>query len=130
MLNKSLVAAAAVAVTVAGLSATSAQAGTKVHVDLGLGLYGVGYGHGYPVYDDYDYGYGYSGHHGHHGGGGSWGVSCGEAKWEVKNANFHKVKTLDCSGKTFTFSGWKHGDKYRIKVGRKHGQIISVSEVY
>lgn len=128
MLNKSLVAAAAVAVTVAGLSATSAQAGTKVHVDVGLGLYGVGYGHGYPVYDDYDYGYG--GHHSHHGGGGSWGVSCGEAKWEVKNANFHKVKTLDCSGKTFTFSGWKHGDKYRIKVGRKHGQIISVSEVY
>ncbi len=128
MLNKSLVAAAAVALTVAGLSATSAQAGTKVHVDVGLGLYGVGYGHGYPVYDDYDYGYG--GHHSHHGGGGSWGVSCGEAKWEVKNANFHKVKTLDCSGKTFTFSGWKHGDKYRIKVGRKHGQIISVSEVY
>ncbi len=128
MLNKSLIAAAAVAVTVAGLSATSAQAGTKVHVDLGIGLYGVGYGHGYPVYDDYDYGYG--GHHGHHGGGGSWGVSCGQAKWEVKSANFHKVKTLDCSGKTYTFSGWKHGDKYRIKVGRKHGQIISVSEIY
>lgn len=128
MLKKSLIAAAAVAVTVAGLSTTAAQAGTKVHVDLGIGLYGVGYGHGYPVYDDYDYGYG--GHHGHHGGGGSWGVSCGEAKWEVKNANFRKVKTLDCSGKTYTFSGWKHGDKYRIKVGRKHGQIISVSEVY
>jgi hypothetical protein len=130
MLNKSLIAAAAVAAVAAGFSATAAQAG-KLHVDVGIGLYdpyyGYGYGYGfggYPVYDDY---YG-GGHHGHHGG--SWGVSCGAAKDEVRGAHFHKVKTVDCSGKTYTFTGWKHGDKFRIKVSRKHGEIISVSALY
>jgi hypothetical protein len=128
MLKKSLIAAAAVAAVAAGFSATAAQAG-KLHVDVGIGLYdpyyGYGYGFGgYPVYDDY---YG-GGHHGHHGG--SWGVSCGAAKDEVRGAHFHKVKTVDCSGKTYTFTGWKHGDKFRIKVSRKHGEIISVSALY
>ena len=126
MLKKSLIAAAAVAAAVAGFSATSAQAG-KVHVDVGIGLYP---NYGYPAYEPYYDGYDsypvYG--HGHHGG--SWGVSCGEAKWQVKSANFHKVNTLDCSCKTYTFTGWKHGDKYRIKVSRKYGEIISVSALY
>ena len=127
MIAKSLIAAAAVAVSVAGFSATSANAG-KWDVDINLYPdYGYGYDVGYPVYD------GHVGHHPrppHHVSPVSWGVSCGEAKWEVKSRHFKNVKTLDCSGKTYTFSGWKHGDKYRIKVGRKHGQIISVSEIY
>ncbi len=122
MIKKSLIAAAAVAISVAGISATSAQAG-KWHGTVNIGLYGPGF-YGYPAYDDYgyDHGYGY--------GGGSWGVSCGEAKWEVKSANFKKVHAVNCGGKVYTFTGWKHGDKYRIKVGRKHGQIISVSALY
>lgn len=124
MMKKSLIAAAALAAAIAGMSATSAQAG-KIHVDVGLGLYGPGYyGYGYPIYDDVGYGYGH--HHMHS----NWGVSCGEAKDEVRGAHFKKVKTLDCSGKTFAFSGWKHGDKYRITVSRKYGEIISVSALY
>ena len=120
MIAKSL-AAAAVAVSVAGFSASSAQAGKwDVDVNIGLGGYGA-----YPLYDDVYYGEGHG--HGHHG---SWGVTCGEAKWEVKSRHFKKVKALDCGGKTYTFSGWKHGDKYRIKVSRKYGEIISVSAVY
>lgn len=120
MISKSLIAAAAVAVSVAGFSASSAQAG-KWDVDVNIGLGGYG---GYPVYEDVGYGHGHRPHHT------SWGVSCGEAKWEVKNRHFKNVKALDCSGKSYTFSGWKHGDKYRIKVSRKYGEIISVSALY
>ncbi len=125
-MKKSLIAAAAITAAVAGLSATSAQAG-KVHVDVGVGLgggywgpaYGGYYAEPYPVYVEPDY---YPERR--------WGVSCGEARWSVKSANFRNVKALDCSGRTFTFTGWKHGDKYRIRVSRRDGDIISVSAIY
>lgn len=116
MIAKSIFAAAAVAVSVAGFSAPSAQAGSlDVDVNIGLGGYD-----GYPLYEEVHYGHGYHG---------SWGVSCGEAKWEVKSRHFRHVRTLDCGGKTYTFTGWKHGDKYRIRVSRKYGEIISVSAI-
>ena len=126
-MKKSLIAAAALTAVVAGVSATSAQAG-KVHVDVGIGVGGWG---GYPVYAPYpayepypvyvepDY---YPERR--------WGVSCGEAKWQVKSANFRNVKAVDCSGRTYMFTGWKHGDKYRIRVSRRDGDIISVSAIY
>jgi hypothetical protein len=123
-MNKSLIVAAALTAAVAGLTATSAQAG-KVHVDVGIGLGGgywdpsYGYGGHYPVYAEPDY---YPERR--------WGVSCGEAKWQVKSAHFRNVKALDCSGRTYVFSGWKHGDKYRIRVSRRGGDIISVSAAY
>lgn len=125
MMKKTLIAAAAITAAVAGFTATAAQAG-KVHLDVGIGLYDPGYYPygGYPLYDDHGYGYGYHHHKA------SWGVSCGEAKSEVWNAHFHQVKTLDCYGKTYAFTGWKHGDKYRIVVSRKYGEIISVSALY
>lgn len=127
-MKKSLIAAAAITAAVAGLSATSAQAG-KVHVDVGVGLgggyWGPGPGYGgyypepYPVYVEPDY---YPG--------GSYGVSCGEARWSVKSAHFRNVQALKCSGRTYVFTGWKHGDKYRIRVSRRDGDIISVSAIY
>jgi len=121
-MKKSLIAAAALTAVVAGFSATSAQAG-KVHVDVGVGV--GGWGPGYPVYEPYpvyvepDY---YPVRR--------WGVSCGEAKWQVKSAHFRNVRTLDCSGRTYMFTGWKHGDQYRIRVSRRDGDIISVSAIY
>jgi len=120
MITKSILAAAAVAVSVAGFSATSANAGKNFDIDINLyGDYGYGYGHGYD--HGYGYGYGYP-HHAY-----NWGISCGEGKWTVRSAHFKKVRTVECQGKSYTYTGWKHGDKYRITVGRKHGQIISVS---
>ena len=118
MTSKSIL-AAAVAVSVAGFSATSANAGKKFDIDINLYPdYGYGYDVGYPVYDGYP-------HHSY-----NWGISCGEGKWTVKSAHFKKVNTVECEGKSYTYTGWKHGDKYRIKVSRKHGEIISVSALY
>lgn len=120
MISKSIL-GAAVAVSVAAFSATSANAGKKFDIDINLYPdYGYGYGYdvGYPVYDGYP-------HHSY-----NWGISCGEGKWTVKSAHFKKVNTVECEGKSYTYTGWKHGDKYRIKVSRKHGEIISVSALY
>ncbi|MFT3670596.1 hypothetical protein [Aestuariivirga sp.] len=125
-MKKSLIAAAALTAVVAGVSATSAQAG-KVHVDIGVGGWGPGYPvyapypayEPYPVYVEPDY---YPERR--------WGVSCGEAKWQVRSAHFRNVRALDCSGRVFSFTGWKHGDQYRIRVSRRDGDIISVSAIY
>jgi hypothetical protein len=122
MITKSILAAAAVAVTVAGFSASSAQAGKKFDIDINLyPSHGYGYDVGYPIYDD-------TPHYPRHSD--KWGISCGEGKWTVRSAHFRKVNTVECVGPSFTYTGWKHGDKYRIKVSRRHGQIISVSELY
>lgn len=118
MISKSTLAAAAVALSVAGFTATSANAGKNFDIDINLYPgYGYGYGIGYPVYEPYP-------HHGH------WGISCAEGKWTVKSAHFKKVKTVECEGKTYTYTGWKNGSKRLIKLSRKHGEIISVSYVY
>ncbi|MBL8790465.1 MAG: hypothetical protein JNM45_08195 [Rhizobiales bacterium] len=128
-MKKSLIAVAALAAAVAGFSASSAQAG-KVHVDVGLGVVGGGYydpypidgpypvAEPYPIYDEPDY----PSH--------SWGVSCREARWQVRSAHFRDVRAIDCTGRTYIFSGWKHGDRFRIRVSRRDGDIISVRRIY
>lgn len=134
MLKKSLVAAAVVSAAAIGFTATAAQAG-KVHVDVGIGVGAPGYydpgyyAPGYYADDDYDTSYGgsFESTRRHHG---SWGVSCGEARWQVKSARFRSVQAIDCSGRTYVFTGWKHGDKYRIRVSRRDGDIISVTGAY
>ncbi len=121
MIRNSLIAAAAVAISVTGFSASQANAGTDVDIffNVGVPLHGGnGYYPEYPIYDDYP-------HHSN-----NWGISCGEGKWTVKSAHFKKVKTVECEGKTYTYTGWKWGNKKQIKVSRKYGNIISVSNLW
>lgn len=118
MFAKSLIAAAAVAVSVAGFSATQANAGVDVDVTIGGGFYPGHYG-GYPVYPVYEEPV-------YH----SWGVSCFEGKQIVRSAGFRKVQPKDCSGRRFSYFARKHGDSFIVRVSRKTGNIISVSEVY
>jgi hypothetical protein len=143
-------AVAALAVTGLTLGVGAADAKTRVHIGVGIGnqcdVYGNCYGGGYdPGYGGYDPGYGYydSGypqddsvyrHHRRHydnydeqdyG-----GLSCGEARRLVRNEGFRHVQAEDCSGRRFSFTGWRHGDEFAIRVSARSGQIISVRPLY
>jgi hypothetical protein len=119
---KSLIAAAAIATSVAGISASQANAGSNIDFGFGVQIGGPGFivGGGTPGYHG-----GYGGHGGH--GFVDYGISCGEGRWVVKSAGYYKVKTVECSGSTYTYTGRMSGDKYRIKVKRSNGAIVSVS---
>lgn len=125
MIAKSLIAAAAVAISVAGFSATSANAG-KWDVDINLYPdygYGVGYGigAGYPIYDEPIYH-----HRPHH----VVRVSCEEGAWSVRSAGFRKVRVNECDGRSYTYTGKRHGERFLIKVSSRSGEIISVRSFY
>ena len=109
---KSLIAATAISLSVAAFAAAPAKA--DVDFDIGVvvstpGLTIVGGHHGW--HDDW------------HGG----GISCKYGRKVVKNAGYHNVKTKECVGDSYTFTGKMGGDKYRVKVSRWSGNIISVS---
>ena len=119
MIAKSLIAAAAVAISVAGFSATSANAGKW---DIDINLYpDYGYGVGYPLYDEPVRHY-----RPHH----ITRVSCEEGAWSVRSAGFRKVRVNECDGRSYTYSGRRHGERYLIKVSSRSGDIISVRSYY
>jgi hypothetical protein len=127
MIAKSLFAAAAVAISVAGFSATSANAGADVDVFLNLGSgYGHGYGYdvgiGYPIYEEPIH----HGHRRHH----IRRVSCEEGAWNVRDAGFRRVHTKECDGRTYTYTGKRHGERYLIKVSSRSGDIVSARPLY
>lgn len=125
MNTKTIFAAAAIALSMVAVSAPAAQAGVSVDISLG------GF---FPGYDD-GYGHGSHGHyggHGYHGGHGrpAYGISCDTGRREVRGAGFNRVHTIECGGSSFTYSGWRYGDRFQVKVSRRSGEIIAVSEVY
>ncbi len=113
MLTKSMIAIAAIAVAVTALPAGNAEAKSNVDINIGIGLGGyIGPGYGYggygyyrPAYDDH------------------YGMSCSGARKVVKWHGFHKIRSLDCSAPTYRFSGWKGGNRYKIKVSSS-GEIL------
>ena len=112
MTYKTLIAAAAVAASMSAFApAPQAQAGVDIDVNLGLGYPGYYPGY-YPVYD-YDDGM----------------ISCKKGRWIVKNHNFNNVKPIDCSLPKYQYTGWKFGQKYKIRVSG-HGDILSVKKMW
>jgi hypothetical protein len=115
MLIKSIFAAATVALALtAALPTGTAEAKSNIDINVGIGLggfYGPAYGHGYyePAYEP-------SQPH----------VSCSKARKIVRWNGFKGVKALDCSAPSYKFTGWRHGQKYSIKVN-SWGEITRVS---
>jgi hypothetical protein len=124
MNTKTLFAAAAVALSVVAVSAPAAQADVTVDISLG-GFYPgpVGY------YEDEGY-YGHYRHRRHHVRPVVYGISCDAGRQEVRESGFHRVRTIECGGPSFTYTGWRHGDRYQVKVSRRSGDIIAVSEMH
>lgn len=120
MTFKSLIAAGAVALSLAGVSATQAKADVDFGIVVGTpglvfggGSYG-GHGHGFV-------GVGV-------GGFGSYsGISCSKGRKIVRWNGFHHVNTVECNGDTYTYKAKRDGDKWRVRVDRWSGEIISVS---
>jgi hypothetical protein len=50
-------------------------------------------------------------------------LSCGEAKSRVRARGFNKIVTKDCSGKSYSFSAIKKGNRYLVKVNAHTGRV-------
>jgi hypothetical protein len=108
MMIRSIAAACAVAASL--FAYTPAQADVDFDIGVGFGFGpGWGYDPGY-YYGDVDY----------------YGISCGEGRRIVRHAGFRRVRTLDCRGRTFAYSGWRHGDRYIVRLSRRSGRIVDV----
>lgn len=117
MLIKSMIAPAAAAIALlAAIPAGPASADVGISVGVGVG---VGFGSGFGGYAEPGYagaGVVYSGHR----------ISCASARKIVRRSGFSDVRSLDCTGANYKFSGWRGGGRYKIKVNG-WGEITRVS---
>jgi hypothetical protein len=86
------------------------MADTDVDVRFGVGLPGFGYSN-YPYYDDYyvprPYGK----------------LSCWQAKRLVRDRGFHRVRTIECNGRVYTFEAIRRGRIVMISVNARTGAL-------
>ncbi|WP_395688672.1 hypothetical protein [Aestuariivirga sp.] len=98
-----------------GLLATLATVEARADVDVNIGFGVVGGFHGW--HDGYG-GYPVRRHYrppasGWHGDG---RVSCDEALWMLYDLGYSNVRTRDCHGRRHTFTAWKHGRQFLVRV--------------
>ena len=53
-------------------------------------------------------------------------VSCGEGRAIVDDSGFYRVRTIECSGRTYTYAARRHGDVFRVALNSRTGEIVSV----
>jgi hypothetical protein len=111
---KGLFFAAAVAATLAIGVPTAAEA-AKVKIYLGVPHYG------YQVGPDYRFreGYGWYRPVGYNRG----RLSCGQAKWRVRDMGFRNVSTIECRGITYTFEATRRGRDVTVFVNSRNGRV-------
>ena len=56
-------------------------------------------------------------------------VSCREGRNIVDDSGFNRVRTVECSGRNYTYTGRRHGDMFRIVLNSRSGRIVSVREL-
>ena len=54
------------------------------------------------------------------------GISCGQGRSIVRHHGFKHVHTMDCSGDTYAYSAFKHGQSVEVDVD-SGGSIVDVS---
>jgi mRNA-degrading endonuclease RelE of RelBE toxin-antitoxin system len=50
-------------------------------------------------------------------------LSCGEAKWRVRNHGYRNVSTIECSGRTYTFRAKRGDNRVIVYVNARNGAI-------
>jgi len=50
-------------------------------------------------------------------------LSCGQAKWSVRNQGYRNVSTIECRGATYTFRGARNGRGYILYVNSRSGAV-------
>jgi hypothetical protein len=136
MITKTILAATAIAATLAvAAPAAEAHHRHKLHINVGIGLVDPGYNPGYydpaldypppppprrprPVYEP-DYGYGDPVDYGD-----DYGVSCGEGRQIVRHSGFRNVRTVECDGQNFKYTGYRRGDTWLVMIDSRTGEII------
>jgi hypothetical protein len=53
-------------------------------------------------------------------------ISCGEGREIVDDNGFNRVRTIECSGGTYTYAARRHGDAYRVSLNSRTGEIVRV----
>ena len=53
-------------------------------------------------------------------------VSCAYGRNVVRSSGFKNVKTRECSGSSYTYTGWRKGKAFRVTVRARTGRILSV----
>ena len=113
---KSLFIASAFAASLAFALPTAADAKTNVQIFFGMPHYS------YQVGPDYVYRDGY-GWYRPVGVFGRARLSCGEAKWHVRNHGFRNVATIECQGRTYTFRARRGDNRFIIYVNARTGAL-------
>ena len=50
-------------------------------------------------------------------------LSCGEAKWRVRNRGYRNVATIECRGRTYTFEASRRGNRVIVYVDSRSGNV-------
>jgi hypothetical protein len=50
-------------------------------------------------------------------------ISCGEGRYIV-DRRFNRVRTIECSGSTYTYVGRRDGDSWRVMFKARRGRIV------
>ena len=116
MKNLMVASALAVALTFGFAPTAPAEAKTTVQIFFGVPHYGYRVGPGYRYRAGFGwYRPGYGHFRGH--------LSCGEAKWHVRNRGYRNVSTVECRGSTYTFRAWRAGHPTRVLVNARTGAV-------
>lgn len=111
---RNILAAAAVVAGIGAMAAT-AEAKTNVHIGIGVGTPGYYYD---PVPEPY-YGGGY-----YAGPPVVRRVSCAYGADMVRDRGFRRVRARDCSGRTYSYIGWRGGWRYIVYVNARNGAVV------
>jgi hypothetical protein len=50
-------------------------------------------------------------------------LSCGEAKWRVRDRGFRNVSTIECNGRTYTFKARRGDNRVTVFVDSRSGRV-------
>lgn len=119
---KSLMIAGSVAVSAMLMTGSGAEAKTRVGIYFGVPFYDYQPGPGWRYYDGYGW-YDYR-RHGDFRRYNRARMSCGEARRLVDRSGFNRVRTIECSGPTYTFRAVnRRGNVVRVYVNARTGAI-------
>jgi hypothetical protein len=54
-------------------------------------------------------------------------IGCAEGRSILRDRGFYRVLTVECYGRTYTYTGRRHGDRFRILLSSRTGRIVDVS---
>jgi hypothetical protein len=52
-------------------------------------------------------------------------VSCGEGIWSAREEGFRRVHPIDCTGRHYSYRGYRDGTAWHIRVSAYSGEVIS-----